>query len=229
MTANDFVYQLKPSAATATTLFSANVGEQIYGTLYCSNNDTINGDRIRVALKPNGQSLNNNQYVAYDVLLAPNYPLYLQLLAIGSGDSVVVRSLYGSTSFNFTGNKTNVIPVTQPPINVVQPYIVGNTTVGSTLSCYAGAWANNPTSYSYQWYHANSNSQISGATTNQYVLITSDVGNTIDCRVTATNVWGNAAINTNATITVTEPLGVHGLMDFAQSNQSGLVATIYPF
>lgn len=53
-----------------------------------------------------------------------------------------------------------------------------------------------PTSYTYQWY--SNGMLIPGATTANYVIQTSDIGNQLTCTVTA--------INSCTSITVTTPL-----------------------
>jgi hypothetical protein len=73
------------------------------------------------------------------------------------------------------------------------------------LTASTGTWSNNPTSYTYQWQDcspSSSCSTISGATSSSYVLQSSDVGNTIDLVVTATNAGGSTSATSAQTVTV---------------------------
>jgi Fibronectin type III domain len=89
-----------------------------------------------------------------------------------------------------------------PPSNTVAPAVTGTATFGQTLSTTNGTWTAAPpiTGYAYQWQRAGSN--ISGATSSTYVLVSADVGNTIRCVVTATNAISSVASNSNSTASV---------------------------
>jgi uncharacterized repeat protein (TIGR02543 family) len=79
------------------------------------------------------------------------------------------------------------------PVNTDLPTISGTLTRGNTLTCSDGTWRGFPndkafayTQTAYQWLR--NGSAISGATGNQYVTTTSDIGtNIISCRVRVTN------------------------------------------
>jgi hypothetical protein len=94
------------------------------------------------------------------------------------------------------------------PVNTTAPAVTGTASQGSTLNTTNGSWANSATSYTYQW-QDDGTSNIGGATSTTYVAQTSDIGHTIDCVVTATNVAGSTAATTNSTalITGTGPSG----------------------
>lgn len=83
-----------------------------------------------------------------------------------------------------------------PPVNTVAPVISGTQVVGQTLSTTNGTWTGDPT-FTYQWYRGAT--LISGATSNTYVLVQADAGNTsnITCRVTGTNILGSATATSN--------------------------------
>ena len=73
------------------------------------------------------------------------------------------------------------------PINLSIPSISGTTTVGQVLTSSTGSWAGTPTiTFAYQWRRAGSN--ISGATSSTYTLVSADAGAAISVVVTATNV-----------------------------------------
>jgi alpha-tubulin suppressor-like RCC1 family protein len=87
------------------------------------------------------------------------------------------------------------------PVNTVAPVVSGTATRGQTLSSTTGTWTGKPDpTFAYQWQRAGSN--IGGATSSTYVLVSADVGNAIRCVVTATNVVAAVSANSNATAAV---------------------------
>jgi hypothetical protein len=89
----------------------------------------------------------------------------------------------------------------RPPVLLSAPAISpsGTSTVGTTLTCSNGKWANQPTTFTYEWLRAGS--PIGGAQSQTYTLASADASQQISCRVTATNVYGSG-IGTSAAITV---------------------------
>lgn len=84
-----------------------------------------------------------------------------------------------------------------PPVNTSAPVVSGTAREGSTLSCSTGSWDNEPTSYGYQWYYADGDVAIIGATSSSYLVQAGDVGEEIYCVVTATNAAGSASQDSN--------------------------------
>ena len=71
------------------------------------------------------------------------------------------------------------------------PTISGTAQQGQTLTASNGSWTNTPSSYAYQWQDCSSSCvNVSGATSSSYALRSSDVGDTMDVVVTATNDGG---------------------------------------
>ncbi len=93
------------------------------------------------------------------------------------------------------------------PVNTATPVISGSTVVGDMLTTTTGAWTNNPTSYSYQWYWADVAQVIAGATSSSYTLQSADAGHTIDVDVTATNSSGSGSAYSSAVGPVTSSGG----------------------
>ena len=90
-----------------------------------------------------------------------------------------------------------------PPTISSAPTISGVTTIGETLTTTTGTWTNTPTSFSYQWSRADSSggayTNISGATSSTYNLVTADVGKYLKSTVTAINADGSALSTSDAT------------------------------
>jgi hypothetical protein len=88
------------------------------------------------------------------------------------------------------------------PTNTVAPAVTGVAKTTRTLSVTTGIWTNSPSSYSYQWQQDNT-TNISSANSSTYVVQNSDVGHTLNCRITATNAFGSSTANSNSTASVT--------------------------
>ena len=83
------------------------------------------------------------------------------------------------------------------PFNTIAPAVSGTNTVGSILTTTNGSWSGSlPITYTYQWLRNGSN--IGGATSSTYTLVTADTSNVISCRVTATNSVGSANATSNS-------------------------------
>ena len=108
---------------------------------------------------------------------------------------VTATNAGGSTIANSAATSLVPDPTPPAPINTALPTINGTAQQGDTLATSNGSWSNNPTGYSYQWQDCNSSggscSNITSATSSSYTLQASDVGDTIDVLVTATNAGGS--------------------------------------
>jgi hypothetical protein len=106
-----------------------------------------------------------------------------------------------------------IVVLSFPPANIALPSIPGSSgVVGSTITTSTGTWSNNPTSFAYQWYSANSASgtstaiPISNQTAASYTTVSpGDIGLTITCQVVATNAGGSSAPATSNPIVVLPP------------------------
>ena len=110
----------------------------------------------------------------------------------------------GSASATSAQTQTVTAAPLSPPVNTVAPAISGTAQQGQMLTASNGSWTNSPSSYGYQWQDCSSScSNIGGATGSSYTLQSSDVGDTIDVVVTATNGGGSASATSAQTQTVT--------------------------
>lgn len=98
--------------------------------------------------------------------------------------------------FGFAGKKID------PPVNTVAPVITGTFVVGSNAYVSSnGTWTGTPPiTYTYQWRRNGVN--ISGATSNPYVITNSDIGTILTCAVTATNSAGSVTAVSNQSSTI---------------------------
>lgn len=94
------------------------------------------------------------------------------------------------------------VAIQAAPVNTAAPTISGTTTQGETLTATTGTWTGTPSpAFAYQWQRGTTN--ISGATLATYTLQAGDVGSTVRCVVTATNVQGSASANSANSAAVT--------------------------
>ena len=133
------------------------------------------------------------------------------LAAADVGDTVrsVVTATNAGGSTPADSAQTVTVAAPPPPGDTALPVISGTAQQGDTLSTSNGSWSGSPTSYGYQWQDCTGSgcSNITGATSSSYVLQSSDVGDTIDVVVTATNANGSTPATSAQTATVTASSG----------------------
>ena len=98
-----------------------------------------------------------------------------------------------------------------PPKNTSLPTITGTTEQGQTLTAHAGQWTGDqPISYKWRWKRCNAFGQkcanITGGTSQAYVLKNADVGFKLRINVTATNGAGSSVVESDPTALV-QPKG----------------------
>ena len=136
-------------------------------------------------------------------------------VAADVGDTLDVKVTASNTagSASATSKKTATIagsPVA--PSNMAKPTVSGTAQQGSQLTASTGTWSGTtPMTYAYQWQNCSSScSNISGATSSSYTPTASDMGDTLDVKVMASNGAGNASATSNQTASVTAPSGGGG-------------------
>jgi hypothetical protein len=97
-----------------------------------------------------------------------------------------------------------------PPTNITPPAISGTAQQGQMLTELHGKWANEPTSFTYQWLQCDSSGNncqpIFRATNQTYLASAGDVGHTITVQETASNEGGQSSpASSGATATVVSP------------------------
>ena len=97
------------------------------------------------------------------------------------------------------------------PTNTAPPSISGSAVTGKTMTAQPGTWiGTQPITYKYQWQRCDKSgtgcSDIAGATTNTYLVGSSDQGSTLRVRVTASNSAGSSSATSAQTSVVTAPV-----------------------
>lgn len=98
--------QTAPSATTDTTLYTAPASTQaVISTVSVANRSTTPAT-FRIAVRPDGVSLANQHYVAFDAPLNANDVVTLTLgITLGDTDVVTVRSSTANVSFCAFGSE----------------------------------------------------------------------------------------------------------------------------
>jgi hypothetical protein len=119
----------------------------------------------------------------------------------------------GGASAPASSSATGVVP-TPVPTSTKPPSITGKAQQGQTLTEVHGEWTNSPTSYAYRWLQCSSSGvsclPISGATSQTYVPVAGDVGQTIRVEETASNAAGpSTPASSSVTSAVVPPVPVN--------------------
>lgn len=93
-------------------------------------------------------------------------------------------------------------PTGTPPSNTAAPVASGTLLVGSSVTCTTGTWTTTgTTSYAYQWQDSPDGvtfTDIPSATTSTYVIGTGQLGDFLQCVVTATDTVGSVSTDSNS-------------------------------
>lgn len=92
-----------------------------------------------------------------------------------------------------------IVPISLPPSNTAAPTLLGTVGDGRLVTCTTGSWTNAPTTFAYEWLLAGA--PIGGETQSAYTVQPGDVGQSIACRVTASNAAGAGAPAASASST----------------------------
>ena len=119
--------------------------------------------------------------------------------------TVIASNADGSSAA--TSTQTALIAAASGPTATALPAITGSASVGSTLTASQGTWTGNGNiSYAYQWTVCSPDGSacrnISGATSQTYVLTSNDLGNALRVVVTATDSNGSTPATSNATSSI---------------------------
>lgn len=98
--------QVNPSATTATTAYTVpSATETVVSTITVANLST-SAVSYRIAVRPDGATLANQHYIAYDVVLAANDTTALTLgITLNAADVITVYASTTNVSFNVYGSE----------------------------------------------------------------------------------------------------------------------------
>lgn len=98
--------QSQPSANTDTTLYTVpSATETVVSTIAVCNMGPA-PTTYRIAIRPNGASIANDDYIVYDASIPPQDTVTLTLgMTLDASDIITVRSFSGLVSFNAFGSE----------------------------------------------------------------------------------------------------------------------------
>jgi len=120
------------------------------------------------------------------VLTSSETGKYISIIAADSDDPMIMRS----SSINGP-----VEAASSPVFTPGMPEVYGTAQVGKPLVSWEGNWTPEPDSYAYQWLR--DDAQISGASSDSYVIQAADLGHQLSLKVTASKTGYEAASATS--------------------------------
>jgi fibronectin type 3 domain-containing protein len=128
-----------------------------------------------------------------------------QVTTVDKGHSLwcIVTALGSEGSAEAESSNSLAIPGASetPPVPTLAPEVSGTPALGNTLNCSTGGWSGHPApSFTYQWLR--DGTIIAGATANTYIVVEADQGDSLACKVTATNSAGQASALSSNTLRV---------------------------
>ena len=98
--------QLAPSATTATTLYTVPASTSAIVSTITVCNRAATSASYRIAIRPGGAALSNEDYIAYDIVIAANDTTALTLgITLATTDVVTVYASTANLSFNVFGSE----------------------------------------------------------------------------------------------------------------------------
>ncbi len=119
---------------------------------------------------------------------------------------LVTATAEGKSTVGVSNPSEPIIPATLRDVSL--PTITGSAHAGAMLTAEPGIWTASPgpIAYTYQWQLCEASGQgcssISGATSSTYTLGGTDIGHALRVLVTASSVWGQASVRSEATSAV---------------------------
>lgn len=98
--------QVSPTAATATTLYTVPALTQAVVSSIVVANISTSTLSYRIAVRPDGETLANKHYLAYDTAIAPNSSTVFNIaLCLDAGDVITVYESGADLSFSAYGSE----------------------------------------------------------------------------------------------------------------------------
>jgi hypothetical protein len=98
--------QVNPAATTATTAYTVpSATETVISTIAVANIGAF-PTTYRIAIRPNGDTLENKHYIAYDATIAPQDTITLTIgITLDATDVVTVYAGHATLTFNLFGSE----------------------------------------------------------------------------------------------------------------------------
>jgi hypothetical protein len=98
--------QSKPASDTLTTLYTVPSATEAIVANICISNISSAASTFRIAIRPNGESINDKHYIVYDSAIpAYSYEFLTMPITLDATDVVSVQSSTGYVSFSVFGSE----------------------------------------------------------------------------------------------------------------------------
>jgi len=98
--------QSKPAAETLTTVYTVPAATEAVVANICMTNVSATASGIRIAIRPNGDSIEDKHYIAYDTAIdGYSYEFLTMPITLDATDVISVYSSTGTVSFNVFGSE----------------------------------------------------------------------------------------------------------------------------
>ena len=98
--------QAAPSATTATTLYTVPSSTQAVVSTIAVCNRAASSGTFRIAIRPNGATLANEHYIAYDSTVAANDSTFITIgVTLGDTDVITVYASSADQTFSAFGSE----------------------------------------------------------------------------------------------------------------------------
>jgi len=98
--------QAAPSATTATTLYTVPSSTQAVVSTIAVSNRAASSGTFRIAIRPNGATLANEHYIAYDSTVAANDSTFITIgITLGDTDVITVYASSADQTFSAFGSE----------------------------------------------------------------------------------------------------------------------------
>jgi glucose-6-phosphate dehydrogenase assembly protein OpcA len=98
--------QSAPSATTATTLYTVPSSTQAVVSTIAVSNRAATAGTFRIAIRPNGNTLANEHYIAYDSTVGANDSTFITVgVTLGDTDVITIYASTANQSFSAFGSE----------------------------------------------------------------------------------------------------------------------------
>jgi hypothetical protein len=98
--------QLEPSAETLTTIYTCPAATEAVVANICITNLSSSPAAIRIAIRPDGEAINDKHYIVYDSGVDMySYEFLTMPITLNANDVISVYSSTGTVSFNVFGSE----------------------------------------------------------------------------------------------------------------------------
>lgn len=93
---------IQPEPATPTVVVTTGAGRPGQVSMFITNNESYL-DRVRVQLRPDGDPLQDDQFILYDTPIYSGHTVTISLICVNTNDQIIVYSESGACTFTVSG------------------------------------------------------------------------------------------------------------------------------